>query len=102
MAEVRSVRDDVMAAIRKSDETRDRQHGELLDMIRALQGPPPQSRMDGPPFDGPPFDDPPFDDHHGDFSPEGRTGTGQDRTEPGSRHGQLPVRIMLNSKSVIL
>ncbi|KAK0592615.1 hypothetical protein LWI29_022328 [Acer saccharum] len=85
MDAVRSVRDDVMAAIKKSDEARDKQHGELLDMIRALQGTTPQSRMDGPPFD-----DPPFDDGHGDFSP-GRTGTGQDRTEPGSRHGQPPT-----------
>ena len=71
MAEVRSVRDDVMAAIKKSDEARDKQYGELLDMIRALQGTTPQSRMDGPPFDDPPFDD----GHGGDFSP-GRTGAG--------------------------
>ena len=75
-----------MAAIKKSDEARDKQHGELLDMIRALQGTTPQSRMDGPPFDDPPFDD----GHGGDFSP-GRTGAGQDRTEPGSRHGQPPT-----------
>ena len=86
MAEVKSVRDEVMAAIRKSDEARDKQYGELLDMIRALQGKTPQSRMDGPPFDDPPFDD----GHGGDFSP-GRTGAGQDRTEPGSRHGQPPT-----------
>ena len=76
---VRSIREDVMAAIRKSDEKRDAQHQKLLAMIRALQGPTSQSRMDGPPFD-----DRPFDDHHGDFSPPGRTGSSQD-TDLGSR-----------------
>ena len=64
MDAVRSLREDVMDAIRKSDEKRDAQHKELLDMIRVLQGSRSQSRMDGTPLD-----DRPLDDNHGDFSP---------------------------------
>ncbi|KAI9195556.1 hypothetical protein LWI28_016033 [Acer negundo] len=38
MDAVQSLRVDMMEAIRKSDEKRDQQHQELLDMIGALQG----------------------------------------------------------------
>ncbi|KAI9162584.1 hypothetical protein LWI28_028725 [Acer negundo] len=84
---VQSLRVDVMKAIRKSDEKRDQQHQELLDMIRALQGQgqgqgqTSQSRMDGPPFD----------DHHGDFSPTGRTGTYQHGIDLQITHEQAPT-----------
>ncbi|KAI9177581.1 hypothetical protein LWI28_016890 [Acer negundo] len=85
MVAVQSLQVDVMEAIRKSDEKRDQQHQELLDMIRALrgqgQGQTSQSRMDGPPFD----------DHHGDFSPTGRTGTHQHGTDPQTTHEQAPT-----------
>ena len=81
-AAIRSVREDVMAAIRKSNKKRDAQHAELLAMIRALQGPTSQSRTDVPPSD-----DRSFDDHGGAFSPPDRTGAGQDRTDLGSRQG---------------
>ena len=79
MAAVRSVREDVMAAIKKSDDKRDEQHQELLGMIRALQGRTSQSRMDVPPFD-----DRPPDDHHG-------AGTDHDGTDPVTRRGQPPT-----------
>ncbi|KAI9182725.1 hypothetical protein LWI28_028255 [Acer negundo] len=87
MDAVQSLRVDMMEAIRKSDEKRDQQHQELLDMIRALQGQgqgqgqTSQSRMDGPPFD----------DHHRDFSPTGRTGTHQHGIDPQITHEQTPT-----------
>ena len=86
MDAVRSLREDVMDAVRKSDDRQDTQHRELVDMIRVLQGSRSHSRMDDPPSDARPFDD-----HHGDFSPTDRTGTDSDRTDPGSRRGQPPT-----------
>ncbi|KAK4859970.1 hypothetical protein QYF36_015187 [Acer negundo] len=85
MDAVQSLWVDVMEAIRKSDEKRDQQYQELLDMIRALQGQgqgqTSQSRMDSPPFD----------DHHGDFSPISRTGTHQHGIDSQITHEQAPT-----------
>ncbi|KAI9194554.1 hypothetical protein LWI28_007056 [Acer negundo] len=58
--------------VRKSNEKRDQQHQELLDLIRGLQGSTSHSRTQGTRFDDPPFDD---EDRHRDFSPRGRTGS---------------------------
>ncbi|KAI9170411.1 hypothetical protein LWI28_027490 [Acer negundo] len=72
--------------VRKSNEKRDQQHQELLDLIRGLQGSTSHARTRGTRFDDPPFDDPPFDDPdgHRDFSPRGRTGSHQgDQQGPG-------------------
>jgi len=78
MDAVRTLREDVMAAFRTTEEKAAARHQELLDLIRAQQGPTSQRRMDGPASD-----DPPFDDHGGAFTP---TGTGW--TDPGTSHGQ--------------
>ncbi|KAI9194198.1 hypothetical protein LWI28_003886 [Acer negundo] len=67
--------------VRKSNEKRDQQHQELLDLIRGLQGLTLHARTRGTRFDDPPFDDP---DGHRDFSPRGRTGSHQsDQQGPG-------------------
>ncbi|KAI9174631.1 hypothetical protein LWI28_020358 [Acer negundo] len=67
--------------VRKSNEKRDQQHQELLDLIRGLQGSTSHARTRGTRFDDPPFDDP---DGHRDFSPRGRTGSHQgDQQGPG-------------------
>ncbi|KAI9182237.1 hypothetical protein LWI28_023370 [Acer negundo] len=60
--------------VRKSNEKRDQQHQEFLDLIRGLQGSTSHSHTRGTQFDNPPFDDP---DGHRDFSPIGRTGSHQ-------------------------
>ncbi|KAI9177205.1 hypothetical protein LWI28_012320 [Acer negundo] len=67
--------------VRKSNEKRDQQHQELLDLIRGLQGSTSHAPTQGTRFDDPPFDD---KDGHRDFSPRGRTGSHQgDQQGPG-------------------
>ena len=81
MAAFRDLREEV----RKTDEKRDQQHRELLDLIKGLQGsrPTPQARSSGPSFE-----DPPEDDHDHDFSPRDESGSHQDGADPQSGREQ--------------
>ncbi|KAK4854351.1 hypothetical protein QYF36_022649 [Acer negundo] len=79
--ELMDVLRELQEEVRKSNEKRDQQHQELLDLIRGLQGSTSHARTRGTRFDDPPFDDP---DGHRDFSPRGRTGSHQgDQQGPG-------------------
>ena len=69
----RELRDEV----RKTDQKRDKQHQDLLELIRGLQGSTSQPRSSGSPVD-----DPSFDDRDRDFSLGDRSGSHQDRADP--------------------
>ena len=81
MAAFRDLREEV----RKTDEKRDKQHQDLLDLIRGLQGsrPTPQARISGLSFE-----DPPEDDHDHYFSPRDESDSHQDRADPESGRKQ--------------
>ncbi|KAI9185618.1 hypothetical protein LWI28_008868 [Acer negundo] len=74
--------------VRKSNEKRDQQHQELLDLIRGLQGSTSHARTRGTRFDDSPFDDP---DGHRDFSPRGRTCSHQELVQNTSLQHTPPV-----------
>ncbi|KAI9173814.1 hypothetical protein LWI28_007033 [Acer negundo] len=91
--ELMDVLGELQEEVRKSNEKRDQQHQELLDLIRGLQGSTLHFRTRGTRFDDPPFDD---KDGHRDFSPRGRTGSHQgDQTWYRASSNSTPIRSIL-------
>ncbi|KAI9200787.1 hypothetical protein LWI28_013211 [Acer negundo] len=93
--ELMDVLRELQEEVRKSNEKRDQQHQELLDLILGLQGSTSHARTRGTQFDDPPFDD---EDGHLDFSPSGRTSSHQGDSHQQTRSQLQPTKQLVSDQ----